>query len=37
MTPAQLQSEWQYRYDERLGILGCYGTPTDAQEKGNHP
>lgn len=35
MTTAELQSDWQYLYDERLGILGCYAgqEPTDAQDR----
>jgi hypothetical protein len=30
MTP-DLSTEAQYRYDERLAILGCYGEPTMEQ------
>lgn len=33
MTAEELQYEWKYRYDERLGILECFGTPTPEQNK----
>jgi len=37
MNEQELRTEWQYRYDERLAILGCYGTPTtDQHEMAKH-
>jgi len=33
LTPAELKSEWNYRYAERLGILEVTGIPTPEQKK----
>lgn len=32
-TPAELKSEWNYRYAERFGILEVVGIPTPEQKK----
>lgn len=31
MTERELQAEWRYRYEERLGIMCGDGDPTDEQ------
>lgn len=33
MADEELKQEWNYRYEERLGLLGCFGTPTPEQDK----
>jgi hypothetical protein len=32
-TTEQLKYEWQYLYNERLALLGCFGQPTPEQHK----